>query len=363
MKFKVSVPIETIKPYEAGKPIKELEREYKITNIVKLASNENPLGFSEKVIAAVNENLSNMNRYPESPAHILCQRLAHRFHVDSDNIVLGNGSDDIIALLCHGFLNPGDEAVMPLPSFLMYEISVKVAKGVPIMVPLKDYTTNLDGIVKKVRPRTKLVFITNPFNPTGSTITRDEFLDFSNQLPQDVIIVVDEAYIEFVRDESVFNSLDDPLTDPRLVTLRTFSKAYGLAGFRLGYGIMDREVAEILNRIRQPFNVNTLAQVAGEAAIQDDDFLNKSIKTTHAGIDYLSLALKKMGFAPLPTQSNFLMVDLKTDADKVFRAMLGQGVIVRSMKSYGFDTFLRVNAGTFEENQIFITVLKNVLGK
>jgi len=361
MKFRVSTTVEAIKPYEAGKPIKELEREYQIINAVKLASNENPLGFSPKVNTAVIENLSNMNRYPEPLAHGLCQKLAARYQVDLENIVLGNGSDDIIALLCHGFLNPGDEAVMPLPSFLMYEISVNVAKGVPVMVPLKDYTTNLEGIVKNVGPKTKLVFITNPFNPTGSTITRNEFLAFAYQLPQDVIIVVDEAYIEFVRDGSVFNSLDDPLKDPRVVTLRTFSKAYGLAGFRLGYGIMDREVAEILNRIRQPFNVNALAQVAGEAAISDDEFLKKSIQTIHGGIDYLTAELTKMGLAPLPTQSNFLMMDLKTDANKVFTAMLEQGVIVRSMKSYGFDTFLRVNAGTAEENQIFISVLKNVL--
>jgi histidinol-phosphate aminotransferase len=229
------------------------------------------------------------------------------------------------------------------------------------MVPLKDYTTNLDGIAKKVGPRTKMVFVTNPFNPTGSTITRDEFLDFSQKIPEDVIIVVDEAYIEFVRDPLVFNSLADPLKDPRVVTLRTFSKAYGLAGFRIGYGIMDAQVAQILNRIRQPFNVNTLAQVAAEAAIKDEAFLNKSIKATQDGIDYLKSELTGMGLVPLPTQSNFIMVDMKTDATGIFKKMLGQGVIVRSLKSYGFDTFLRVNTGTREENQIFIGALKQVL--
>lgn len=177
------------------------------------------------------------------------------------------------------------------------------------------------------------------------------------------MIVADEAYIEFVRDKSVFNSLDDPLKDPRIVTLRTFSKAYGLAGFRIGYGIMDKEVAQILNRIRQPFNVNTLAQVAAEAALQDEDFLNNTLQKTHREIDYLASELKTMGLDPLPTQSNFLMVDLKTDAVPVFKAMLSQGVIVRALKSYGFDTFLRVNTGTREENKVFIAVLKKVLGK
>ncbi len=363
MKFKISASVEAIKPYEAGKPLKELEREYNITKAVKLASNENPLGFSPRVNEAVNAALSCMNRYPEPVPHGLRQLIADRFCVGVDTIVLGNGSDDIIALLAHGFLNPGDEAVMPLPSFLMYEISVKTAKGVPVMVPLKDYTTNLDEIVKSVGPRTKMVFVTNPFNPTGSTITRNQFVGFSKKIPRDVIIVVDEAYIEFVRDKTVFNSMDDPLKDPRIVTLRTFSKAYGLAGFRVGYGIMDPGVAEVLNRIRQPFNVNTMAQVAAEAAIQDEAFLNKSVQTINEGIDYLSSALTKMGLAPLSTQANFLMVDLKTDATKIFNELLGQGVIVRSLKSYGFDTFLRVNTGTQEENQNFIGALKQVLGK
>ncbi|MBU0971100.1 MAG: histidinol-phosphate transaminase [Proteobacteria bacterium] len=363
MRFKISVPVASITPYEAGKPLKELEREYNITKAVKLASNENSLGYSPRVIAAVNESLCSMNRYPEPVAHVLCRLLAEKFHVGLENIVLGNGSDDIIALLAHGFLNPGDEAVMPLPSFLMYEISVKTAKGVPVMVPLKDYTTNLDEIAKQVGPRTRMVFITNPFNPTGSTITRDQFLAFSEKIPQDVIIVADEAYIEFVRDRAVFNSLEDPLKDQRVVTLRTFSKAYGLAGFRIGYGIMDKDVAQVLNRIRQPFNVNTMAQVAAEAAVQDQVFLNKSIQATHEGIDYLGAELTKMGFTPLPTQANFLMVDIKTDATRVFKELLGHGVIVRSMKSYGFDSFLRVSTGTKDENQIFIRALKQVLGK
>ncbi|MDD9304413.1 MAG: histidinol-phosphate transaminase [Desulfobacter sp.] len=361
MKFEISAPVKTIKPYEAGKPLKELEREYGITHAVKLASNENPFGFSPKVTEAVGAQLSAMNRYPEPVAHGLCQKLADRFKVMPENIVLGNGSDDIIALLAHGFLNPGDEALMPLPSFLMYEISVKTAKGVPVMVDLEDFTTNLEGLVSAITDKTKMVFITNPFNPTGATLTREEFADFADQVPSDVLIVVDEAYIEFVRDPMVYNSLENPLADPRIVTLRTFSKAYGLAGFRIGYGVMDPFVAEILNRIRQPFNVNAMAQVAAEAAIDDDVFLEKSIQGTHEGIDFLTRNLEKMGFFVLPTQSNFLMVDLKTNTQAVFEKMLGKGVIVRSMASYGFDTFLRVNAGTFEENQMFIKALTEVI--
>lgn len=363
MKFRISKHIAAIQPYEPGKPLKEVEREYQITNVIKLASNENPIGFSPRVHKAVLENIKDMNRYPESSAHELCHKLAEKFHVGQENIVLGNGSDDIIALLAHGFLNPGEEALMPLPSFLMYEISVKTAKGVPVMVPLSDFSTNLEGLLEKITSKTRMIFITNPFNPTGSTITSEAFDAFSKQVPHDVIIVVDEAYIEFVRDEKVYNALKNPLQDPRIVALRTFSKAYGLAGFRLGYGIMDSEIAEILNRIRQPFNVNSLAQVAGVAALDDQVFLKKSIKVTHEGLDFLTAELGSLGIHCLPTQSNFLMLDLKTNATKVFEQMLKLGVIVRSMASYGFDTFLRVNTGTKEENIAFIQALKKVLKK
>lgn len=361
MKFKVSAPIDGIKPYEAGKPLKELEREFNITNAVKLASNENPLGFSPAVAEAVTRNLGRMNRYPEPVAHDLCRALAGKFGVMPEHIVLGNGSDDLIALLAHAFLNPGDEAIMPLPSFLMYEISVKTAKGVPVMVPLDGFTTNLDGIVSALGPKTRMVFVTNPFNPTGTVITKAAFAAFAARIPDDVLIVVDEAYIEFVRDETVYNSLSRPLRDERIVTLRTFSKAFGLAGFRIGYGVMDAGVAEVLNRIRQPFNVNGLAQAAAEAALADEAFLDRSVRVTHEGIDFITDRLTAMGLSPLPTQANFLMVDVNTDATEVFRALLHHGVIVRSMKSYGFDTFLRVNAGTPDENQAFVTALAAVL--
>ena len=363
MKFKISDHIATIKPYEAGKPIKELERDHQITHAVKLASNENSLGFSPRVDEAVAQHMKDMNRYPESLPHDLIHTLAEKFCVTPKNIVIGNGSDEIIALLAHGFLNPGDEALMPLPSFLMYEISVKTAKAVPVMVPLVDYSTNLEGLLDKISSKTRLIFITNPFNPTGSTITRDEFNRFSKQVPEDVIIVVDEAYIEFVRDDRVFNSLKTPLQDPRIVTLRTFSKAYGLAGFRVGYGIMDDDIAEILNRIRQPFNVNSLAQVAAVAALGDETFLNKSIQMAHDGLDAMSRAVTDLGLRCLPTQSNFMMIDLETDASRVFEQMLTSGVIVRSMHSYGFDTFIRVSVGTRQENTRFASALKKVLNR
>ena len=361
MKFPISRPVKDIKPYEAGKPLKEVEREYGITSAVKLASNENPFGFSPRVTEAVQNRLKSMNRYPEPVAHDLVEKIAARYGIGAENIVLGNGSDDIIALLAQGFLNPGDEAVMPLPSFLMYEISVRTAKGVPVMVPLVDFTTNLEGLIQAVTDKTRMVFITNPFNPTGATLTCEEFAGFCAHIPDDVLIIVDEAYIEFVRDSRVYDSLARPLADPRIVTLRTFSKAYGLAGFRMGYGIMGRDVAEILNRIRQPFNVNGLAQAAAEAAFEDEAFLRHSVDGTHEGLDFLMGELKSMGLEVLPTQSNFFMVDVKRNAGEVFKEMLREGVIVRSMGSYGFDTFLRISAGTSEENKACVLALKRVL--
>ncbi len=363
MLFSISESVKAIKPYEAGKPLSEVEREYGITNAVKLASNENPFGFSPQVTQAVLSRLPGMNRYPEPIPFTLCQKLAEKHHVQKENLVIGNGSDDIIALLAHGFLDPGQEAVMPLPSFLMYEISVKTAKGVPVMVPLKDFSTNLDGLVKAVTPETKLVFVTNPFNPTGAVITTDEFSRFADQLPDNVLIIVDEAYIEFVRSDSVYHSLAVPLTDPRIVTLRTFSKAYGLAGFRIGYGVMDKAVAEILNRIRQPFNVNALAQVAAQAALEDTDFLSKSIAGTHQGIDFLTRKFTDAGFEVLPTQANFLMMDVKTSSRDLCEKLLRKGVVVRSLASYGYDTFVRINAGTDQENQKCVDALICVAGE
>lgn len=361
MKFKTSQYINTIHTYEPGRPIAQVARQYNLETVVKLASNENPIGFSPKVNEAVAGAMKEMNRYPESAAHSLIEKLAQTYAVASEHIVVGNGSDDLIALLCHGFLNEGDEALMPLPSFLMYEISVKTAKGVPVMVPLTDFSTNLDGLVEKVSAKTRLIFITNPFNPTGAVISNEEFRTFTQKIPDDVIIVVDEAYIEFVRQDNVYNSLKSPLEDPRVVTLRTFSKAYGLAGFRVGYGVMDKEIALVLNTIRQPFNVNSLAQVAAEAALGDKTFLDKSVQLTHEGLDFLFAELSDMGIECLPTQANFFMMDVKTDASVLFEKMLQKGIIVRSMKSYGFDTFLRVNIGTKEENTAFLKALKTCL--
>ncbi|MEA1969518.1 MAG: histidinol-phosphate transaminase [Thermodesulfobacteriota bacterium] len=362
MKLNVPEHIMSIDPYEPGKPVEELEREYGISKSVKLASNENPCGPSPMAVAAVKTHLDQVNRYPDGSAYKLTHKLAEKFSVKSENIIIGNGSDDLIALLAHSFLRPGDEAVMPFPSFLMYEISVKAAGGVPVKVPLKGFSIDLTALAESITEKTCMIFLTNPNNPTGSCFSKDEFKQFIKKVPDNVIVVADEAYIEFVRDENVYNSLKKPLSDKRVVSLRTFSKAYGLAGFRVGYGVMSKSIAGVLHRIRQPFNVNSLAQAAAAAALDDEEYLKNSLVTMHMGVDFLEAELAEMGLKTYPTQANFFLVDVKKDASYVFKEMLKHGVIVRAMGSYGFKTCLRVNAGLETENQAFINALKKVTG-
>lgn len=364
MKLNVPDYIMAIKPYEPGKPIDELEREYAIKNIVKLASNENPVGPSPLAVKAMGEHLATMNRYPDGSAFKLTAKLAEHFNVKYENVIVGNGSDDIIALLAHAFLGSGREALMPLPSFLMYEISVRTSGGKPVMIPLNGLSIDLDAIAGSVTRNTAMIFLTNPNNPTGSHFTTEEFDSFIKRIPEDIIVIVDEAYIEFARDKNIFNSLDKKvisLSDPRVISLRTFSKAYGLAGFRVGYGIMNAEIVSVLHRIRQPFNVNSLAQVAAAAALDDYQFLESGIKITHQGVDYLMNELSLMGIQTFPTQANFFLLDVKRDATEVFKEMLKYGIITRSMKSYGFPSCLRISAGLPDENRAFIEALKKVL--
>jgi len=243
----------------------------------------------------------------------------------------------------------------------MYEISVKAAGGVPVKVPLDNVSIDLSALARGITEKTALVFLTNPNNPTGSWFSRNDFQRFMEKVPGDVLVVVDEAYIEFVRKEEVYNSLASPLSDRRVISLRTFSKAYGLAGFRVGYGIMAAEVAAILHRIRQPFNVNALAQAAATAALDDAEHLEKSVAAMQQGVDFLERELAAMGLVTHPTQANFFLVDVDTDAAAVFQKLLTHGVIVRAMGAYGFDTCLRVNAGLEKENRAFIAALKKVL--
>ena len=363
--MKISVPehILSIAPYTPGKPIEELEREYGIQNSIKLASNENPLGSSPIAVAAVKKVLNNLHRYPDGAAHDLCAKLALRLGVKPVNIVLGNGSDEIIALLSQALLQPGDEVIIPRPSFLMYDISVRSTGATPVYVPLTKLHIDLDIIKESITGATRMIFICNPNNPTGTIVCKRDVERFLSDLPENIVVVLDEAYLEFVQDPDAAKGLDYIDEARPLVSLRTFSKAYGLAGMRVGYGIMPAELSNLLHRIRLPFNVSLPAQAAAAAALDDDGFLEKSVRLVHEGLVYLYHALDEIGVDYFATQTNFFLIDVACDAQAVFEKLLQRGIIVRSMQSYGFKEYLRVNVGLPEENQQFIKALEKVLGQ
>lgn len=361
MKIPIPSYVYDIPPYTPGKPLEALEREYGIVDSIKLASNENPLGPCPKASEAIADAFRNMHRYPDEPGYALLHRLADRYEIEADQIVIGNGSDEILGLLSLALLQPGDEVIIPTPSFLVYTRVTQSAGAVPIKVPLKEMAVDLDAVRAKVGPRTRMIFICNPNNPTGAMISKPAFDAFVDSLPPDVVIVIDEAYAEFVRDNrwsGIGNYLD---TDPTIVTLRTFSKAYGLAGLRVGYGVMTAEVAEILNRVRMPFNVNGLAQAAATAALDDTGFLNRTVELVHNELDFLYDELRKRQVRYFPTQTNFFLIDVEQDAKQVFEQLLRKGVIVRPMTDYGYPQYIRINIGLHDENVRFITALDAVL--
>ena len=363
MKLDIPDYILAIDAYKPGKPIEELEREYGIRDAVKLASNENPLGPSPKAIEAARGCLDTVHRYPDGSGRPLVRKIAAKLNLDPDNIVLGNGSDEIIGMLSRVLLRPGDEVLLPHPTFSMYDIMVRSAGAKPVPVPLDDaLRIDLTGVHAGLTPRTRMIFLCNPNNPTGAVITKDEFEAFLRDLPPGIAVVIDEAYIEFVTDRQCVRGIDYLQEEPAVVLLRTFSKAYGLAGLRIGYGIMPAALSGYLHRVRQPFNAALPAQIAAAAALDDDGFLRRTIRTVHSGLAYLHRSLDQLGIRYYPTQANFFLIDVQRNADEIFEQLLKKGVIVRSMRSYGYAELIRVNAGLPQENERFIKALADVLG-
>lgn len=357
MAIKISPDIAGITPYSPGKPIEELERELGISGSIKLASNENPLGPSPKALAVLAEATKTLHRYPDGGGHYLRQALAERWKVAPDQIILGNGSDEIITFLSKVFLEPGDEAVMADPSFVIYKIDVAAVHARPVIVPLKDHRHDLPAMASRVTSRTRLVFVCNPNNPTGTYVTAAEVAAFLKAVPPDVIIVFDEAYYEYVTADDYPHTLEILKTGRPVVLLRTFSKIYGLAGLRIGYGLTTPEIVQHMNRIRPPFNTNSLAQRAALAALSDEDHVRESRRLNTEGMSLLSGRLAALGLTVIPSQANFLYFDVKQDGKAVFDALLRRGVIVRHLGG----TFLRVTVGLPHENQRFIESLQGVL--
>lgn len=359
MKLPVPAHILSLKPYVPGKPIEELARKYGIEDAVKLASNENPLGASPAVFVALKKASRQLNRYPDEGSDLVGM-IAARLGVLPESIVLGCGSDDIIGMLTRALLQPGDEVIIPQPSFLMYALCSRWTGAQVVPIPLVSLAIDLDAVMDAVTARTRLIFLCSPNNPTGTVIGRTAFRDFIQRIPDHVAVVVDEAYVEFVRDPHALNGVVQIRGEKSVVVLRTFSKAYGLAGMRIGFGVMPPELALVLHRVRQPFNVNRMAQAAAMAAIGDEAFLQKTIRLVHDGLDLLWAQLSHMGVSYFRSQANFFLIDVRTDADDFYEAMLREGVIVRSMSNYGYPRYIRVNVGLKAENERFLETFGTV---
>lgn len=357
MPIRVHPNIVKLVPYSPGKPLDELERELGIRDAVKLASNENPLGPSPKALAALDAEKETLHLYPDGGAHHLTRALADRWKVSVNQIVVGNGSDEIISLLVKTFLSPGEEAVMADHTFVMYKLAVTGGHGVCVEVPLKDWRHDLPAMARAVTNRTRVVFVCNPNNPTGTMVTRDEVREFMAAVPDDVIVVFDEAYYEYVRDPQYPDTLDYVRQNRPVVVLRTFSKIYGLAGLRIGYGITTPEIVDYLHRVRNPFNANTLAQFAARAALSDEQHVAASRALNETEMASVDNGLRALGLEPLPSQANFLYFDSRRDGRDVFDRLLREGVIVRHI----CGSMLRVTIGQPEENRRFLAALGHVL--
>lgn len=360
MTAKVKPWILEVEPYEPGKPIGELERELGIRGTVKLASNENPLGPSPKAVEAVRRAVDGIHRYPDGASFGLRAALSEKLDVPGDHLVFGTGSDELLELLAKVYLEPGCEVVYAWPSFAMYPIVTLGMGAQGVSVPLTDDRVHdLDAMLAAVTDRTQFVIVCNPNNPTGTSVGAAAFDDFARALPRDVVLVVDEAYAEYARRSDFPDALAWVRRRPNTIVLRTFSKVYGLAGLRVGYGISDPGLAGMLERARHPFNVNLLGQVAACAALADDAHLARSRETNARGAEHLAAELAAMGIRTWPTDANFLMAETGPGVDE---ALLPLGVIVRGMAGFGLPGCIRVTIGTAEENERFLKALATVRG-
>lgn len=353
----VSENIQNIKPYIPGKPIEELERELGITGCIKLASNENPLGPSPKALSAIKKVLEGLNRYPDGSGHYLTQALAKKYEVEPTQIVLGNGSNELIELAVRAFVQPGDEVISAHPSFLVYNMVTQAAGGTNRVVPLKDDKHDLDAMAQQITSKTKIVFIANPNNPTGTMNTVAEMERLLSRVPDHVLVAVDEAYCEYVTHADYPDSLHYLQEGKNMLALRTFSKIYGLAGLRIGYGITKPEIAGFMNKVRQPFNTNTLGQVGALAALADRKHVEKSIAVNNEGKQFLYHAFNRLGISFIKTETNFIMFETKFPAEELYSQLLKKGVIVRPMGGHR----IRISIGLPEENKRFVEELEKVL--
>ena len=354
--------VRAIAPYVGGKPIEEVARELDLdaASIIKLASNENPRGASATVLAAIADAAAALARYPDGNAFALKAALSRRLDVRSEQIVLGNGSNDVLELATQAFLRPGDHAVYSQYAFVVYKLATQARGAVGIEVAARDYAHDLAAMRAAVTPQTRMVFVANPNNPTGTWAPGDAVEAFVASIPEDVIVVLDEAYNEFLEPAEQSRSIEWLSRYPNLIVSRTFSKAYGLAALRVGYGVMDAEVADLLNRVRQPFNVNALAQAAAVAALDDDGYVAESRRLNREGMQQLETGLAALSVPYVRSRGNFILIDVG-DALRINAALLRRGIIVRPVANYGLPRALRVTIGLPAENTRFLAALEEAL--
>lgn len=354
--------IASLRPYHPGKPIDELARELGLTDIVKLASNENPRGPGERVRAAITGEFATLSRYPDGNGFVLKQTLHKHLGVDTAQLTLGNGSNDVLDLIARVAVEPGYEAVISAHSFVVYRLAVTCAGGQLVEVPAIDYGTDLQAMAAAVTERTRAIFIANPNNPTGTWVDHDAMVAFLDSIPEQVWVVLDEAYAEYTDAPDYPRSLDLLARYPNLIVTRTFSKIHGLAALRVGYGISSPGFADMLNRARQPFNVSSVGLAAAVAALADQEYVSESVALNQQGMQQITAGLDALGLQYIPSLGNFVSFDCDREAAPIYTALLQEGVIVRPIAEYGLPRHLRVSIGLTQENQRFLDALAKVLG-
>ncbi|GAB6929975.1 histidinol-phosphate transaminase [Paenibacillus sp. JCM 10914] len=358
--MKPKTQIVNLPVYQPGKPIEEVKKELGLEQVIKLASNENPYGSSPRALEAITAELGSVSMYPDGSAVDLTVQLAGMLGIERNQVIFGCGSDEIIALIIRAYLQPGDETIMADQTFSVYKTNADIEGAISIEVPLVNGTHDLPAMADAITDKTKIVWVCNPNNPTGTLVSEQELVSFMNSVPAHVMVVLDEAYYEYVTDASYPNSISMLKTYPNLVVLRTFSKIYGLAALRIGYGIAQADVISLINRVREPFNTGRLAQVAAKAALGDQEFVAKCRQLNAEGIQYLQTEFDRLGLSYFPAHGNFIMVDVNRPGKEVFQSLLLQGVIVRP----GFNlypNYIRVTVGSVDQNKFFIASLEQAL--
>jgi len=353
--------LDDIKPYEPGRPIELVEKELGITEAIKLASNESPYGPFPQVIEAMEESLRSVNRYPDGGSTFLRENIAGKIGVSASQIIVGNGSNEILRLLANVLLNPEDNAVMADPSFIVYPTVVKLMNAKPLLIPLKDHRHDLEAMADAIDGNTKIVFICNPNNPTGTIVTRDEVDRFMERVPDNIVVVFDEAYFELVKDDKYPNGLDYLNSSKQVVVLRTFSKVHGLAGLRIGYGAAPEFIVKAINKVREPFNVTSVAQAGALASLDCDAEVEERSRLNSEGLQYLYNEFDRLNLKYVASYANFVLVDIGVEDREAAQELMNKGIIVRSGDIFGYPNYFRVSIGTPEENKKFIGGLEDLL--